>query len=49
MTTGRLSALLIVAGAALAVVGVALISLPAAVIAGGVCLAALGLDERRRA
>jgi len=49
MTTARLSALLIVAGAAIAIVGVALVYLPAAVIAGGVCLAALGLDERRRA
>jgi uncharacterized membrane-anchored protein YitT (DUF2179 family) len=49
MTSNRLAAVLIVAGAALAVVGVALISIPAAVIAGGVCLAALGLDERRRA
>jgi len=48
MTPSRLAALLIVAGAAVAVVGLALVSIPAAVIAGGVCLAALGLDERRR-
>lgn len=49
MTTSRLAALLIVAGAAIAVIGLALLSIPAAVIAGGVCLAALGLDERRHA
>ena len=49
MTPTRLAALLIVAGAIVAIVGVALVSIPAAVITGGVCLAALGLDERRRA
>jgi hypothetical protein len=49
MTPARLAALLIVAGAVVAIVGVALIYLPLAIIAGGLCLAALGLDERRRA
>jgi small neutral amino acid transporter SnatA (MarC family) len=49
MTPARLTALLIVAGAVVAVFGVALVSIPAAIIAGGVCLAALGIDERRRA
>jgi hypothetical protein len=49
MTPARLAALLIVAGAIVAIVGVALVSIPASIITGGVCLAALGLDERRRA
>jgi hypothetical protein len=45
----RLAAFLIVSGAGVAVVGVAMVSIPAAVITCGLCLAALGLDERRRA
>jgi len=49
MTPARMAALLVVTGAAVAIVGVALIYLPAAIIASGACLAALGLDERRRA
>jgi hypothetical protein len=49
MTPERLAAFLVIAGMAVAIVGVALVYIPAAVIAGGVCLAALGLDERRRA
>jgi hypothetical protein len=49
VNTQRLAALLIIAGAAIAVVGLALIYPPAAIIAAGACLTALGLDERRRA
>ena len=48
MTSQRLAALLIIAGVAVAIVGLALVYPPAAIIAAGACITALGLDERRR-
>jgi len=48
MTPARLAALLIIAGVAVAIVGLALIYPPVAIIAGGACITALGFDERRR-
>jgi hypothetical protein len=49
MNEDRIAAALMVGGSALAVVGLALVYLPAGIIAAGVGLALVGLDGRRRA
>ena len=45
MTPERMAALLVIVGMVVTVVGVAVVYPPAAIIAGGVCLAALGIQE----
>lgn len=47
MTPRRLAALLVIAGVTLTLVGVALVSIPAALIAGGLVVAGLGAQELR--
>lgn len=48
MTERRIAALLVVVGASLVAVGLALIYMPAGIIAAGGCLAVVGIDARVR-